>query len=520
MPDRKITLCLLVIFSYAALPQGAAAQEAQPPEPLPPETDPPGVSNEDLGISRRFLSLRYGYLSEANSNHAIGQFVLENYMLLDGSLDWLTGALDSRGEESVGMRTLLGLTWVWGAWRLRPAYSLAYHEFGHGTRMRAAGANPIYFFSDFDYTQSLIDARVQTALVSAGVPTVIAAREVRPTRYTNFFTYLGDAIAGGKSSGYTTFDHPFTSTAPADWDAVITGGGVNNEMYLTELIEDQAYYNGASFVYFFQYINGKQASYDYFRAQDDNQTLRTTGDMATILTYYNRKRDYTNPTVADLLNRPVGSELLATEVLATDFFFTLQPVTPAQMVANTLTSLQNGDHNYHITRADIETGNLIALYGSSTTYLLMYSFMKYMFEGDATVHSWELAGIRLPDISFYHSRRGISYKLRSGYRWHRWTFPFAVEHVTKGDMTTEGTLGVRYDADQYAVTFTSIVGRSGGAGVEFDYYLPVADFANARLGSRIFYHSVNTLEGERNMSRVEPGSYAELEADVYVSLVY
>lgn len=483
----------------------------------------------------RAMSLRYGYLNEANSLAAPGEFILDVHSSLDGAVVYGVESLiaDKEENEKKAARFWLGI-FIPGFYlypRLEPGFMHAYHEYGHGSRQRAIGADPVYFFDDFDPVRLNAVFTYSGQLLSQGYSTEQVFNLAYGKSYGDFFSYAIAAVQRNPDylGGFATVLKPHVGTSPNDWDFTVSAGGVNAEMYLTELIETRTYNYGGSFAYVWMYIESKLGSYRYFEAQDSTVSLNPdagffTGDMFNILQYYNEKRNYGNPTIADIFNKRYGYEITIETILLSggvqSYVNSLTVVTEDEIITNTLTALRDGHKNYEIDRRDIETGNLISLFGSATTYLMFYSMYQYYQTGESMVRSFQYRGVRIPDINFYQTRRGISYKLSTGYRTGRWSFPIGIEKVIKGDQSLEVSPGVRYEFNDSALQAVLVLGRSGGLQLEYEKYFPLNESLQAKLGARLNYLSQQSLVGERLVSVADTGGGYDLSLDLYTSVMF
>ena len=107
-----------------------------------------GKSDKDI---KRRLSIDSSYSDDKYSNRAIGDFGVELYQLNSALHDSIS--LDS-GFTRFGWTIIHSLfTEIY----LKPKFSLAYHEFGHGTRMAAGTNEPEYLYVN-NFTTSEINA--------------------------------------------------------------------------------------------------------------------------------------------------------------------------------------------------------------------------------------------------------------------------------------------------------------------------------------------------------------------------
>jgi len=100
------------------------------------------------------------------------------------------------------------------------------------------------------------------------------------------------------------------------------------------------------------------------------------------------------------------------------------------------------------------------------------------------------------------NRAGLSYKIRSGYRYGEWRFPFDIEYVFKGEKRTEVTIGVEKQFDKLRANYKVIIGERLDLGLDVNYSL------NKWLmlsGGYAIYNKRN-LHAERLTPSLENGS--------------
>jgi hypothetical protein len=110
--------------------------------------------------------------------------------------------------------------------------------------------------------------------------------------------------------------------------------------------------------------------------------------------------------------------------------------------------------------------------------------------------------VQLPNTLFYMNRAGLSYKIRTGYRWGEWRFPFALEYVFEGEKRTEVTFGAEKQFGKLTPAFEAIVGK------RLDLALDVSYRQNRWFmisGGYALYDQRN-LHGERLIPSLEHGA--------------
>ena len=182
--------------------------------------------------SQRTLSFDSRYFIRTNSNRAVGQFGIDmvNLATLPADLIGPGSRLRNVGQ---------GLVLLFTASYLTEGFSLAYHEYGHGTRNSAIGFRSLYAFG--------------TAQNDA----------MRAKTYDNIFSfYLRTFYKNGGFTLRTSENAHFTPFTEEEqwelrWNILRRAGGMNNEMVYTELIEDEVYRHGGHIGFLTAYLKGK-----------------------------------------------------------------------------------------------------------------------------------------------------------------------------------------------------------------------------------------------------------------------
>ena len=225
------------------------------------------------------------------------------------------------------------------------------------------------------------------------------------------------------------------------WYGLVQTGGLNNEMLFSEFIEDELYRNGGHIGFLIPYINGKLAARNY------ESGLGVFNDVTNIVNYYQGQ-------------------------------------------------------GYNIDNDKIGNGSKVSLFTSALSYQFVYQFVR-MFSGKSSrFHPWEFRGLELPNTLFYMNRDGLSYKIRSGYRFGEWRFPFAVEYGFEGEKRTEFTFGAEKGFEKITAAFEAIIGK------RLDLALDVSYRQSKWLmlsGGYALYDKRN-LHGERLIPSLEHGS--------------
>ncbi len=262
--------------------------------------------------------------------------------------------------------------------------------------------------------------------------------------YPSILPFMFQGVLGLKSGlAYTTYSSS-SSTQPSDYDITMTAGGMNNSMMYAEFVEDEVQFNSGHILYYPSYLLGKLDTYSYAyntRTGDSNG-----GDVDRLISYWASK-------------------------------------------------------GYGIGYSDLESGSLIAALGSFTNASMLWSFLRYIGTGDPTVYSPTIGSVKLPDLSFYQYRRGISMRSRFGFEssGNRY-YPMSVEYVYKGSPAVEFSLGMRDLIPMAGVLKTgtlwqAFLSSAGGAGIRWSKDFLAGSSSYFTLGSSLF--SDRSLEGER-----------------------
>jgi hypothetical protein len=142
--------------------------------------------------------------------------------------------------------------------------------------------------------------------------------------------------------------------------------------------------------------------------------------------------------------------------------------------------------------------------GSFTALAYAWSTLRYIGTGDPGVQALSLGRLKLPDLSFFQNRSGISYRARSSFDLGRVQIPFSVEYVYKGRPAFEFSLGYRLvntiGNRKGAFHLQAYVSTDLGMGARISNDFKLGNNFFLSLGGSLFH--ANSLEGERNMGRM------------------
>lgn len=254
----------------------------------------------------------------------------------------------------------------------------------------------------------------------------------------NIFSFFAQGMTRYNTGAYAASGGFTTSANIPDWDLVIVANGVNNSASYAEALEEEVKTQGGHFMQYIGYVRAKEDAADYIRVTQAGGTSSTgaEGDMAVVADYY-----------AFL--------------------------------------------GYSISLDDIKQGSLVSRWASATNWSYLYGAMRYVIDGDPTVRPFFVGAVKVPDVSHFLTRKGLSYKLRSGLRMGETMFPFAIEYVYKGDAAVELTLGYQklFQATALRKGFYGIDGvlnANGSFGVIAHGDVPVGSTMLASLGASFF----------------------------------
>jgi hypothetical protein len=417
----KQLFCIIIIFTAVSL----AAEITHP-------------------LTKRKISFDSGYINNLNTNRAIGNFGLESYQAFSAQFEYLL--LNTAEGEGLAKYYLRYFMFLVGEYViLYNPYALTYHEYGHFSRSKAYGGNPTFHYMKDD-----------------------AYRFEGSTGYTDFWTYYKrgysitydtlfnrNAIGGGyvNTDSYSGVDYENEHRENFTRKIYQRAGGLNNQAYLAELIEDDIYFRGGTVAYMWTYIYQKLAPLMYVRYAEKSLG-EGTGDIYNIITLYDGK-------------------------------------------------------GYNITRGDIQLYSGLSLLLSSTTYMLIGNWYLYIIglqkasENTQNLNALEYEGFKIPDLAFYFTDRGLTYKLKSGYRFDSgdYIIPFAVEFVVKGDQAVEPSVGVIRVFDGYTAGGNLIFNTAMDDPFPVGFDLSAEYFLfekRAGISAGLVHYNGSTYFGKRN----------------------
>ena len=324
------------------------------------------------------------------SNEAMSRFGLDLFDLATRPGGWI-------GSAGRGRSALAGVVVLATAFYVGEAHSLANHEFGHGTRNGAAGFGTVYGFGTLRDASDVSDALASGALSE------------------NIYAYFVRSLVAG-SGGFAirrAEGGPFSPLSPERldalrWEGARRAGGMNNEMFMTEGIEDAVAAGRGHVAYYTGYLKGKLSASDF------SSSSANFGDIPRLVNFYR-------------------------------------------------------DRGLDIEASDLDRGSKSAFLVSALSYQFVAGVVRTLAGGEIDIRPWVFRGIEAPNTSFYMNRDGLSLKVRSAARFGDFRMPFALERLYHGDARTEVTVGGEGQFERSRWRADLIVGRALGFSAEWSY---------------------------------------------------
>lgn len=158
-------------------------------------------------------------------------------------------------------------------------------------------------------------------------------------------------------------------------------------------------------------------------------------------------------------------------------------------------------------KSQVNTAHLLAaLLVSGSTYRYSRGLYHYLRDGShSPIGAYEFHNVRVPETSVYLTSRGISYKVKSGYRFKDGLLLNAgLEYVAHGDHSGELTLGLAKKVESLrSAKLRGNVIVGSGIDAEINASLPLNNRSSVGMG--LGHYSSKTLYGERNVPSLEHG---------------
>ncbi len=284
---------------------------------------------------------------------------------------------------------------------------------------------------------------------------------LKPTyenRPSNFFSFLIEKYGNPYSGEATMWDYSKKRFTPKnndkyftggvlsdDWQILVSGAGLNNEMRFSGDVSDKIIEGQGETTDFFYYLIGKTSTLNYSK-----DTTSLGNDINAMVNAYARK-------------------------------------------------------GYNISSGDMDKSNTYSILFSASTYAYLLSLYDYVQTGSTDVKVPEFYGVQLPDVESYYTIKGISYKVKSGYRLNdEWRFPVSIEFIGKGGNQTDVKIGlvkVFPEYDDLKLRADLAVTKKYGLSLKAIY--PIAQHFDISAGYD--HENVDSLEGQRNIVSVKNG---------------
>ncbi len=149
-------------------------------------------------------------------------------------------------------------------------------------------------------------------------------------------------------------------------------------------------------------------------------------------------------------------------------------------------------------RKDMARAFLISALLSQTTYGIFYNML---FKQSIIFTPLQYKGFIFPDVFPYITTRGISYRIKSAYRYSDdLIFRFGIEFIAYGKSTQELIFGINTKLiKDNRLDLLTVFGKDG-INIETTYTIPIAKHFNINLDFDL--HSTKSLYGERNAYRL------------------
>ncbi|BBH53775.1 hypothetical protein [Fluviispira sanaruensis] len=386
----------------------------------------PIFAEENSEATNRFTLTNGYWETQYNSNEGIVYFpmsVIDTY-------DWGFRKL-SLDSNIFGRSFSFILSRILGEYINTTYLNTPFHEFGHATRFQSYGYNIIRY--------------------NVGEDNSVTAN--------SYFEMVFKRAKTGPVGASTSGNYSLLNTSQ---DLIVTAGGVNNEILLSERLSDRIYERGGSVPDLFFYIDNKNGPEEYFSISS------ASGDPAIILKRY----------------KTLG---------------------------------------LNISKEDIMSSYNFSLFASGTFYSLLWGNIKYFYNGEQDIKPIEIFGFSLPDFYTFLNSRGLSIKTILNYRVNdALNFGLSYEKVYNGISYDEFVSQFRLALKLNSSYFKYLIIKPQlliGAGDTVDWggsLLTELEGTYFGTFAKYTYYNSNTLYGERNIPFINKPN--ELLAGFFVNL--
>lgn len=158
--------------------------------------------------------------------------------------------------------------------------------------------------------------------------------------------------------------------------------------------------------------------------------------------------------------------------------------------------------------------------------MFLKGYWDFIQTGNPIVSTFTYKGIRLPDVSFYFTSKGLSLEMISGYQWsdQLW-FNLGVETVYYPEFkAAELTPSIRYilptrQHGTFEFNVGAVINFNGSFALNgsVEWTDPVNPFT---MSLTLIHHNLNTYVGERNITKVDGDSNHDLELSISAAILY
>ena len=477
----------------------------------------------------RTISLDSGYLPAQNSNRGMAGFNTEVLMGLGAAYD--AGYSYFQPENSVTRTLYYGGFWL-ASFPIAASTVVTFHEFGHGSRMYSFGGKPIYvhalgecnnYFSEwgmlafngyfvlpmvgcfgaaarpdldlsiiekhYDYLKDYVDfEKAKTYVKNQKKLEDLYKKAEKDKKLFDYYKeskklfkdqqkdYLKKQFSDEEIEALDFFsedDIGKNNPISPEATAIIVAGGLNNNVYMAQRIEDAIWFNQGQHM---------QLTTNYFKDKASTFVQVFQGSLFSYLGGEN-----SSETTSD---------------------------------HNRLVKVWDEHLDIHVSRTELQLYSILSYFLSAQTYMNLYQVYQTWTNGETHVYPAEWKGFRLPNVSLYLTTKGPTYNVRTGYRWDNDLFLIAgTEFVLSGKQQVEGTLGIRkvfpdlgnLYVHAEAVFNQKAIGGTVSVGGTFNKLI------NAEVG--VSYHDKDTFYGERHIPFVWKGS-TDIEAWAKIGVQY
>ncbi|MES0491826.1 MAG: hypothetical protein ABUK01_17660 [Leptospirales bacterium] len=292
------------------------------------------------------------------------------------------------------------------------------------------------------------------------------------TMRENYFAFLWDNIKGRFSDknkpGFSIAGGNYTfSQKPVRNNMLVAMGGANAGMYFAEYIAKDLRYKNGHLSHFSGYISGRFDNYSYAENAPQAKKIGAANDLVDINNFYKKR----------------GIKFRYTEV----------------QEATILTFLMSG----------------------TTLSFLRSTFVRSYW--GKPVQPLVINDIIFPDIYYYLTTRGPSYKVTGGFLTEKLAYPYSIERTQGTNPATEIQLGTRYFSPTHQAEILFLYSSlSKALGIKFygEYFIYGNEKFAIKLWGGLTRYAPGSLQAEREMPGVRPQLVDTIEGIIGISIEY